>query len=271
MSTKRRPSTPDVPSPLRRGIGAGGIPVPVIVIDEADAEIDGDGADPFDDEVIAPPVMPPRRIEAPPLEGELDVFTVSEKLEPAMFGAVGYVKRRLEERPPIKVHGRECRQPRNVGFFSNEPIEPYTYSRSSTHEPQPLDINLTHLLRAVNHAVPGAGFNAILVNEYGTEGSIGFHADDESGLGENGSVATLSTGESRSMVFKDRGTKATVAELHLHHGMLVVMRPGFQKKYLHGIPRRKTHVDRCGKRVPNQSVRISFTFRRHKPVGGTAT
>ena len=270
MSTKRRPSTPEVPSPLRRGIGAGGTPVPVIVIDDTDAGSEVDGADPFDDEPVVHRMMQPGRIETAPLEGELDVFTVSEKIEPAMFGAVGYVKPRLEKRPSIRVHGRECRQPRNVGFFSNAPIEPYTYSRSSTHEPQPLDKNLTHLLTAVNHAVPGASFNAILVNEYGTEGSIGFHADDESGLGENGSVATLSTGESRSMVFKDRGTKATVAELHLHHGMLVVMRPGFQNKYLHGIPRRKTHVDRCGKRVPNQSVRISFTFRRHKLVGGAA-
>jgi alkylated DNA repair dioxygenase AlkB len=66
------------------------------------------------------------------------------------------------------------------------------------------------------------------------------------------------------MVFKDRGTQKTLAEVHLHHGMLAVMGPGFQKRYLHGIPRRKTHVDRCGKRVPSKGTRISFTFRSHK-------
>ena len=82
-------------------------------------------------------------------------------------------------------------------------------------------------------------------------------ADDERGLGENGAVATF-TGESRSMVFKTAGNSKTLgtARNARRDGPRVSERPP-------GIPRRKTHVDRCGKRVPFKGTRIS-TFRRHK-------
>ena len=39
------------------------------------------------------------------------------------------IKNKLEERPKIWVYGKECRQNRNVGFFSND-VERYSYSNS---------------------------------------------------------------------------------------------------------------------------------------------
>lgn len=237
MVTKRRLSSPEAPSPLRRGTGVGGTPVPHAV---------GAGSG--------------------PLGGDLSIMWIPQELEGPLLGALAYTEPHLTERPPIMVFGKRCRQPRNVGFFSDESIVPYTYSGSSTHEAQPMGNDLGIILAAVNRAVPGAGFNAVLVNKYGPDGSIGFHSDDEAGLGGDGSVATLSMGESRTMVFKDRATKETVAEVPLHHGTLAVMGPGFQQKYLHGIPKRKTHIGRDGKKARNESVRVSFTFRHHKTL-----
>lgn len=237
MATKRRLSSPEVPSPLRRGSGLGGAPVPLAV-----------------DAVSGP------------LDGDLSTMWIPQELESHLFGALAHTRPRLTERPPITVFGKQCHQPRDVGFFAGEPVVPYTYSGSSTHEAQPMGKDLGVILAAVNRAVPGAGFNAVLVNRYGPDDSIGFHADDEACLGNGGVVATLSAGESRTMGFKDRSTKKTVAEVPLHHGMLTVMGPGFQQKYLHGIPKRKTHIGRDGKKARNESVRVSFTFRHHETV-----
>jgi hypothetical protein len=46
-------------------------------------------------------------------------------------GIVASVKDKLHVRPPIKVFNRECRQARDVGFYSDE-SEGYHYS--SSHE-----------------------------------------------------------------------------------------------------------------------------------------
>ena len=237
MATKRRLSSPEVPSPLRRGSGVGGTPVPLAV-----GAVSG------------------------PLGRDLSTMWIPRELECHLPGALAHTRPRLTERPPITVFGKPCRQPRDVGLFADEPVVPYTYSGSSTHEAQPMGKDLGIILAAVNRAVPGADFNAVLVNRYGPDGRIGFHADDEACLGTGGVVATLSAGESRTMVFKDRTTKKTVAEVPLHHGTLTVMGPGFQQKYLHGIPKRKTHIGRDGKKARNESVRVSFTFRHHKTV-----
>lgn len=185
--TKRRPSTPDIPSPLRRGVGVGGLPVPVGSAGNGAASVDR--------------VMDPDPDSQ--LGGLLSLMVVAAKLEPVMNGAIEYVKDRLTKRPRIVVHGREFRQPRNVGFFSDEPIEPYTYSRSSTHTPQPLDGHLATLLGAVNYAVPGARFNAILVNEYVTwdppitswRANIGAGMDPR---GRSGSTPTTNAGSAKT-------------------------------------------------------------------------
>ena len=163
---------------------------------------------------------------------------------------VNYIKDNLENRPKIIVYGRECRQNRDVGFFSNE-VDRYNYSNSFMVA-QRLDENLEKLLNLVNE-ITNNDFNGILINFYkdGTQ-SIGSHSDNESELGNNG-VVSISYGSNRKFRIRDKNTKKIVKDIELKNGDLVHMGGNFQKEFTHEIPVQKKIKD----------LRYSFTFRRH--------
>jgi alkylated DNA repair dioxygenase AlkB len=245
MVAKRRLSEPDVPSPLRRGIGVGGVAVPFATSVRAQ-----------EDEHWR---------EGPSgLPGGLVVKWAPATFASIVVAAVAYTKPLLAKTPEMVVFGKRFKQPRNVGLFSDENVVPYTHFGSCTQAAQPMNDELAKVLWAVNATVPGQDWNAILVNEYGPNGAIGFHSDDEAGLGLGGSVATLSWGESRDMVLKERNMAGGVSTVPLHSGMLTVMPEGFHRRFLHGIPRRRTHTTIDGNRTANSSVMVSLTFRRHQ-------
>ena len=165
---------------------------------------------------------------------------------------VAYVKPLLEHQPAIVVYGKMCKQPRNVGFFSNESIG-YTYSRQLMQS-QPLGLDMAELLRMVNELL-GANFNGILVNEYenGTN-TIGAHSDSEVGLDANVGVVAISYGAERKFRIRNKSDNSIVCdEPTTHCGLLVMGGANFQKLYTHEIPVQKKIKD----------SRISFTFRKH--------
>ena len=94
-------------------------------------------------------------------------------------------------------------------------------------------------------------FNACLFNFYpsGDDG-MGYHADDESELGNAPVIASLSLGASRKFVFKHRVTKDKV-EMMLESGQLIVMAGDTQRHWLHSLPKTKKV----------NSGRINLTFR----------
>lgn len=163
---------------------------------------------------------------------------------------VSEIKNSLHIRPPIKVFNRECRQARDVGFFSNFSIG-YHYSRQLM-PPKPLTNNMEDLLLFINKTYK-AEFNAILINRYndGTE-NIGAHSDDEKNLDKSGVVA-LSWGATRKFRIRDKKTKTIHIDIPLNHLSIVHMGGEFQKEFTHEIP--------VEKKV--KEPRISFTFRRH--------
>ena len=163
---------------------------------------------------------------------------------------VSDIKQSLIHRPEIRVFGKTCHQPRDVGFFSDESVG-YKYSRQMMRS-QPLTDSLTKLLDTINHMF-SSDFNGILVNLYrdGND-SIGDHSDDENILSSQGVVA-VSTGATRKFRIRDKQTRKIVKDIEMHHGMIVQMSGEFQKHYTHGIP--------VEKRV--KEPRISFTFRHH--------
>lgn len=157
----------------------------------------------------------------------------------------------LLERPPIIVYGRECRQNRDVGFFSDE-SEGYSYSNQLMAS-QPLTDNLRLLLADINKRFD-ADFNGILVNRYNDGNqTIGKHSDDERALSSNGGVACLSYGAARKFRIHSKWKGETKLDIILYHGSLLYMGGDFQKQFTHEIPKESKVTE----------SRISFTFRRH--------
>ena len=158
----------------------------------------------------------------------------------------------LLKKPRIKVFGKECRQNRNVGFFSNV-SEGYRYS-NQTMRSQKLTKELAILLKKVNEDFQ-TDFNGILINHYedGTH-YIGKHRDDETGLDpQKSAVASISFGATRKFRIRDNDSKI-VRDIPTYHGSFMMMQYNFQKLYTHEIP--------IEKKVKTE--RFSLTFRHHK-------
>ena len=160
------------------------------------------------------------------------------------------VKGKLIEKPKVKVFGKECRQPRNVGFFSDTSIG-YRYSGSIARS-IPLSPNLAKLLAIINEET-NSNFNGILVNQYENgNNSIGAHSDNESGLGTNG-VVGISYGAERKFRIRSKTEKGIYKDIIMKNGMVIHMGGEFQTEFTHEIP--------VEKRINEE--RVSFTFRYH--------
>ena len=166
---------------------------------------------------------------------------------------IAEVKPQLEYQPEIFIYGKQCKQSRNVGFFSNESIG-YKYS-GKLMKSKILSPSIADLLATVNEMFGGENFNGILVNEYEDgEKYISAHSDDESGLVENIGVVSISYGAERNFRIRNKADKTIVCnEPTKHCGILQMGGINFQKLYTHEIPVQKKIKE----------SRISFTFRNH--------
>ena len=112
----------------------------------------------------------------------------------------------LEEYPPIKVYGKDCRQRRCIGFFSDESMG-YKYS-SQISLSKPLTKSLNLLLSDINNLF-NTNYNGILVNKYKSgEDYISKHSDDEKNLDDSG-VISISYGATRKFRIRDKKTNAS--------------------------------------------------------------
>ena len=181
--------------------------------------------------------------------------TEKSSLQVGMFSDQELIKqcveetaRLLEEKPTIKVFGKEVRQPRNVGFFSDVSIG---YKQSTTTlASKPLTDGLKEMLRIVNDVFPMANFNGVLINTYqdGLD-NIGRHSDNEKQVSPVGVVA-ISYGATRKFRIRDKEGKI-VLDVPTLTGSMTWMQGEFQKEFTHEIP--------VEKKV--KTSRTSFTFR----------
>lgn len=161
----------------------------------------------------------------------------------------------LWEEPPIKIMGKECRQRRDIAFFSDESRG---YQYSGTFIPStPLNTSsvLQELLPAINRSLD-THFNGILVNRYrGGTKYLGSHSDDESALDQKRKlVVGLSYGPGiRKFRIRNKHNKKIVLDYDQYPGTLIGMQGDFQSEFKHEIP--------VQKRVHGE--RISLTFRHH--------
>jgi alkylated DNA repair dioxygenase AlkB len=101
-------------------------------------------------------------------------------------------------------------------------------------------------------AASGLAFNSALVNYYrdGND-SVAWHSDDESELGPDPLIASLSLGATRRFELKHKTLKRTKVNLLLDDGSLLLMGRGLQQHWQHQLPKDKAVV----------APRINLTFR----------
>lgn len=146
------------------------------------------------------------------------------------------------------IFGKHIVTARKVAWYGDSDYA-YTYS-GTTKQALAWNAEL-RALKAVVERITGERFNSCLLNLYhdGNEG-MAWHSDDETSLGRNTTIASLSFGAERKFCFKHKREPHS-ASVMLEHGSLLVMRGTTQTHWLHSLPKSKKIM----------TPRINLTFR----------
>ena len=146
------------------------------------------------------------------------------------------------------IFGRHLVTARKIAWYGDAGYS-YTYSGTTKHA---LAWNAELLeLKELVERLSGTRFNSCLLNLYhhGGEG-MSWHSDDESSLGRDSTIASLSLGAERVFRLKHKRLPLTAA-VTLEHGSLLLMRGTTQTHWLHCVPKTKKIT----------TPRINLTFR----------
>jgi len=148
----------------------------------------------------------------------------------------------------ITLFGRRVFQPRLTAWYG-DPEASYSYSGLQL-EPLPWHPLLKELACRLE-TLTGARFNSVLANAYRNgNDSMGWHRDDEKELGFQPVIASLSFGQERKFLVREKGRKSSA--IVLQHGSLLLMKGESQQRYQHSLPKSRL--------APG--VRINLTYRK---------
>ena len=149
----------------------------------------------------------------------------------------------------ITLFGKTYLQPRLTALYASNKL-PYTYSNITMH-PHVFYKELIDIKDKVEEAC-NSSFTTCLLNLYRNgQDSNGWHADDESELGVNPVIASVSLGAERIFHLKHKEDKTLKHKLILEHGSLLLMKGTTQHCWLHQLPKTKKQIEK----------RINLTFR----------
>lgn len=153
----------------------------------------------------------------------------------------------------IKLFGKTHPVPRKTAWYGYEGFN-YKYSGIFCN-PEPWTKELLEIKRVIEHFLPTEDFNSVLLNLYRNgNDKVSWHADDEKGLGQNPTIASVSLGATRRFDLKHKTESNQKLQLELTPGSLVIMKGGLQHHWLHQIPVQKRVED----------SRINLTYRTIK-------
>ncbi len=147
----------------------------------------------------------------------------------------------------LKIAGKIIPVPR-LHYWYGTSRDQYRWSGLSlTARPFP------HWLDRIRLAVEqqcGTRFNRCLANYYrdGSD-SMGWHSDDENELGQQPTIASLSFGDERRFLVREKGQRSSA--MVLQHGSLLVMKGDSQRRFQHSLPKTRRAA----------GVRINLTYR----------
>ncbi len=150
----------------------------------------------------------------------------------------------------VKMWGKTFLQPRLVAWYG-DPGKAYRYSGIAL-EPMCWTTLISGIKTKVEDKVK-TRFNSVLLNYYRDQNdSMGMHSDDERELGERPTIASISLGAERSLLFKSKADpKLKTVKLRLASGSLLLMTGDTQRNYKHGI----------AKESQTLGARVNLTFR----------
>lgn len=145
----------------------------------------------------------------------------------------------------VVVWGKRHFQPRLTAWYGDAG-KAYTYS-GTVMFPLPWN-NLLLSLKKQLEDIVSESFNSVLLNLYRDQNDrMGFHSDNEPSLGPDPTIASLSYGATRTLIFKHKHIKdLTTKSLKLTSGSLLLMRGKTQRNWNHGINK---EAIKCGPRV----------------------
>ncbi len=127
---------------------------------------------------------------------------------------------------------------------------PYNYS-GMVYQAAPMHESLVPIVDRLD-SLFGLSANNCLANYYLTgDSTMGFHSDANIDLSPGSSVAIVSLGSVRTIVFRPKRKKTEEHRIELENGSLLLMAPEVQDNWKHALPA-----------SPSAGPRISLTFRR---------
>jgi alkylated DNA repair dioxygenase AlkB len=133
----------------------------------------------------------------------------------------------------ILIHGKKILQPRLTAWYGDAGTY-YRYSGLPL-TPNPWT-DLLLRLKARVEKVTAWRYNSVLLNLYRDgKDSVGWHSDDESELGHEPVIASVSLGQTRTFQLKSKRRAGIATKMELTHGSLLLMRGATQRNYVHAV------------------------------------
>jgi len=148
----------------------------------------------------------------------------------------------------IKMFGKDTKIPRLQCWIGDEGCE-YRYSGKQLNR-QIWNQDLIMIRKKIYKELK-IDFNSVLANYYRDgKDSMGWHSDDEKELGPNPTIASISFGGERDLVFRNKITKETLA-IPQTNGGLILIDGETQRNWQHSIKKTQKVI----------GPRINLTFR----------
>ena len=149
----------------------------------------------------------------------------------------------------IFLFGKEIMQPRLTAWYGDYG-KSYSYS-GITMQPD-IWIHPLIIIKERIEKIAGIQFTSALLNQYRDQNdSVGWHRDNETELGKNPVIGSVSFGATRKFVFQHCLEKDLKASVELCNGSFLLMRGQTQHFWRHSIPKLRAQVE----------ARINITFR----------
>jgi alkylated DNA repair dioxygenase AlkB len=147
------------------------------------------------------------------------------------------------------MYGKVIKTPRLTAWYGDRDKE-YIYS-GTKHYPIPWAKELLQI-KARIEPIAGVKFNSVLLNYYRyANDSVAWHSDDESELGVNPIIASVSFGQVRRFDIKHKQDRNQKYSIYLENGSLLIMKGDLQHNWVHRIP----------KSAKPLKARVNLTFR----------
>lgn len=154
------------------------------------------------------------------------------------------------QQEPILIFGKWVMQPRLTALYGTSD-KPFGYS-GITMKPRPMTAAMLEIKNKLS-TVSEIDFNTVLFNQYRNgQDSMGWHRDNETELGVNPVVASISFGDTRKFRLRHYHEKKLNVDVELTHGSLLLMKGSTQHNWEHSLP----------KTAKSDDSRINLTFRK---------